>query len=295
MGSLRFPVSHMKYNLFKKNLLEALRNLAIIKDANMKVETVIINNQGIDREGITITTGNDEDMCQAAPVFFIEHFFRLYERRGDMASILDFMVKCIEDAKPRAASIQDKVKEALKKKVIPMLMSPKGAEAFLANVPHRNFLDLAVYYKVEITDEEGIRGQVVITNDMAKECSITEEQLYKKAIETLETSNIAKGIPFMDMMLPVLTNETGKFGSNLMLIQKGFDQFCKQYDDSIYVLPSCVHDLYIIPKQQGQELGIDVMKDMVRRGHNAFHENEELLSENIYLYDRYERKLTLAS
>ena len=181
----------------------------------------------------------------------------------------------------------------------------------LESIPHRKFLDLAVvyYYSVRISDD--VAGSMIITNEHLNMLGITEEELYdtaknngdkfqpvrirhmedllyelgrKVGVEVLKTETDQP-------MLCVMTNTKNLFGAIAMTFTDELECFSMQIENSFYLLPSSVHEVILVP--DCKDFSRDYFKNMVMEINATQVDATEVLSDNIYYYDKETKQITI--
>ena len=89
----------------------------------------------------------------------------------------------------------------------------------------------------------------------------------------------------------VLSNRFQSFGAAVILYPNRLKQIGCVMDDDYYVLPSSVHDVLIVPAEYVRNR--KMLDEMVREVNQVCVEEEEILSDHAYYYDRSEDLLTM--
>ena len=86
-----------------------------------------------------------------------------------------------------------------------------------------------------------------------------------------------------EVMMYVITNEQGINGATVMLYQEEFQQLAAKLGGKLYILPSSIHELILIPFEED----VDEVKlaQLVQEVNQNQVPLEEVLSNHIYLYD----------
>ena len=275
---------------FLNQLLSQLNNNPCICSGKMKVNVETVNKNGIKREAIIVRSETTKGIAKA-PIFYVDDLFDLYQRGYSVKEIEQHMANYFAES-AEFPDFSELISKALKETIIPVMITKNGTEEFLEKIPHRDFLDLAVYYKLPIT-VDGNEGYITITNEMLKEFHVTEEYLYQTGVKRLPYTMETEARKIFNPGLTILTNFDLRFGSNLMLICEGFDMYCELYGENIYILPSSIHELYILPESIGKMRGITYLQEMVKHGNDMFCDEKDILSYSVYHYDRCKKKLSV--
>ena len=89
----------------------------------------------------------------------------------------------------------------------------------------------------------------------------------------------------------VFTNTYGINGASVILYNGLLDKFAGQIKKNLYVIPSSIHEVIVIPKCK--EWDAESLKEMVTDINNTQVPDEDVLSSNIYEYSRSKKALIL--
>ena len=158
------------------------------------------------------------------------------------------------------------------------------------SLPHRDILDLMIVYRnVTETSDEGFFS-VLVNNDMMHTLGMTEEELYEKAKEN--TDRLMPGsLEKIDRDFYVLSNSYRIFGAVEAFTGDEPGRLAEQYENSLYILPSSIHEVFIIP-DYGQ--GAAYLRSVVREANRSVVKEKEVLSDEVYYYDYDERIIKIA-
>ena len=222
--------------------------------------------------------------------------------------------------------------EQVKPKLMFKLINYDLNKKLLRDVPHIRFLDLAiVFYCIINSDSFGsattlirnsqIKFWNVTTKDLLKyskentmtclPCSITPmstivKDLFRQELETnlLHDSSLDFCIDemvreFTDMMsrndsveMYVMTNSIKTNGSATILYSNVLKTFSKKVGADVYILPSSLHEVILIPYTDS--LSTDSLVHMVREVNEKEVEQADILSGNVYIYNSDTDKISLA-
>ena len=90
----------------------------------------------------------------------------------------------------------------------------------------------------------------------------------------------------------VLTNTEKLHGAACILYQQLLENFAKKVNDNLYILPSSIHEIIMIPASFAGKASD--LREMVEEINATQVEEEEVLSDSIYFFDRLTKKLELA-
>ena len=92
----------------------------------------------------------------------------------------------------------------------------------------------------------------------------------------------------MEMMY-VMSNKEKTYGAAVLSCPGVMEKVSRLFPEGFYILPSSVHEVLIVPKEQGispKDLG-----QMVREVNRAEVAREEVLSDRVYEYDKEAQKI----
>ena len=175
--------------------------------------------------------------------------------------------------------------------IIASLVNTERYSEELETVPHIKVhnLGLSIVFRTIIVTPDGKVSSDVIDYNMAYKLKLTNlEELYNLAID-----NIIKTMPTVTESLGnniyVMSNEKGLFGAVGMLITKGLKSLADIYTRSLFIIPSSIHEVYILP-DIGQDK--DALKSILEVGNNHIVNEQDFLSDSIYYYD-YNKKIII--
>ena len=198
--------------------------------------------------------------------------------------------------------------QAARRRVYYKLINYEMNRGLLDRIPHFPFLDLAVvfYYRIENGPLSG--ATMLIHNCNLEAWNINVSNLMEDAV--MNTSRkmpyTLKGmdalirelaeegeetLPRADELMYVLTNEEKYFGAATLLYPHVLSHIGKILRQDFYVLPSSIHECILVPNR-GQYSKED-LQQMVKDVNNSQVEEEEILSYQVYYYDREKEKLIL--
>ena len=218
---------------------------------------------------------------------------------------------------PVVRSMNDIMRDA-NEKIVFQLINTEQNKTFLEQVPHREFQDLSIVYKVIISADKDAVQSSKITNEFAKRLGMSEEQLFKCAAENTRRlfppvvrsmNDIMKemfardGMPqeIAEMMIAeippeqtmwVISNEKGINGAASMLYENELHELAESLESDLYILPSSVHEVIAVSSDMGSP---EMLAQMVVEVNMQEVSLDERLSNQVYHYDKDLRKLTLAT
>lgn len=189
-----------------------------------------------------------------------------------------------------------------------------GADDCILNeLPHRNFLNLAVvyYYVVDVDKELGC-GTITIRLEHLNHWGIDEPELFEAAKENAEAEgyttenmldilqelyreNMDIGDNTSALVNPmyVITNASKYYGATALLFAKEcFKTLAEKMNSNLYILPSSQHELIAIGEEVAEA---QALKEMVCDVNNSQVEEKDRLSYCVYKYNRETGTIDIAA
>ncbi|MDD3369939.1 MAG: DUF5688 family protein [Lachnospiraceae bacterium] len=233
--------------------------------------------------------------------------------------------------------------EKMKKKIAYKLINFEKNQQLLKNIPHIQFLDLAIVFYCQLQHSVLGNASILIDNSHLKNWEVTETELYEAAkentpslmpveIKSMEeivkelfaeqlsrnfrhaikhgstgadialkeewTEELAEtmllDVPgsFGETAMYVLGNKKRMHGAVCILYKDVLKEVAEQFETSLFVLPSSVHEVILLP-DDGHS-GIEQLQKMVKEVNATQVEAEEILSDNVYRFERETGQISIA-
>lgn len=273
----------------------------------------VTKNNGIVLDGITLLNKGEK----AGPNVYLNSFFESYQMGKPLHAIMEEIILCHERAKEETSleimNILDF--KTIKDHIIVRLVNYEKNEEQLQQCPHIKFLDLAITFRfLASKDAMGLASSLVYNKEF-EQWNIELEDLYQLAL-----FNTMREFPWqMDSLvrvvsecfgerLPeslreefkrdmeslehienrvnmyVLTNDTGINGATSILYDNVIKNFAKVQECNIFILPSSVHEVMLVP--ENAETEPDFLEELLLDANQSAVGLIDLLSDNIYYYNR---------
>lgn len=257
------------------------QNIKVSKNNAVKTEGILIQNN---RQKIGVTIYVPEDSFENATISEIADFV-CHEYQIALTS--KNPINRIEDFEDSQFVLSN---------VVYQLINEQKNANFLDSVPHKEFLDLALIYRVVLSaGDEGISSYVV-SNDFLSKIEISIEELDKAAKEnTIKrfavsclTLEEVVGVPFKgEKAIPqiyVLTNSIVTNGAVLMTYHSVLSDLAEKLDGNLIILPSSIHEVLVMAEDV--DLSITDLRSMVESVNQKEVLAEEFLSNSVYRFVR---------
>lgn len=261
-------------------------------------------NNGIVLYGLTVL----EDEINISATIYLEPYYEVYEDTG-MEYILDRLERVYEENKPEQSFDISKILdyESIKENLRAKLINYELNRDFLKEVPHRRFLDLAIVAYISLEMEEEIEGNATITvkNNLQQTWKVGTEELIDTALENIKGDIVVADMSeYVDMSLfgdienlfdiYVLTNRLKLHGAVAMLQKDRLKQFSEELEkETLTILPSSIHECIII-NVEDELKNTKELKEMVKEVNETVVSDQDILSNNVYIYNRTTDKITIA-
>ena len=298
----------MEYGEFITYIKEQVKEI-LGKEEEVKVTLEhVVKNNDMEYDGLVIMENN----CNISPTIYLESFYEDYRNGADISDIILNIIEAYRTNKEKididASDICDFDK--VRDKIVFKLINRKLNEKHLTDLAHKPFLDLEVVYYVVLKEYESYNLTLTVRKSYLEMWKIDEDELYDIAyvntrrllgvsinrITDVINELLKKGsqweesredITMMndcsaDMPMFVFTNNNRNFGAAVLLYKDVFRAFAKEQKKGLYIIPSSVHELIVIPKNR--EYSKKVLTDMVKNVNTSEVHPSEVLSDNVYEY-----------
>lgn len=264
----------------------------------------ITKNNGVELEGITIT----EEGQRISPMIYLDEYYSIYERGVTIPQIGEDILRIYERSRESLPKTPDFYTdfEKVKARLACKLINYQRNEKQLVRVPYVRCLDLALVFYYALEEEEIGRGTILIYNSHLTMWGISKEQLYEAArrntpgllpyefieMRELLAESFADGEDFEEELpMYVLSNRERHFGAVNMIYDSVLSEIGRRIGDDFYVLPSSVHECIIVPA--GAKATRSELSNMVWDINRTQVLPEEVLSDNVYFYERRNHRLSM--
>ncbi len=272
-----------------------------------EIEVVKMNDQKL--HGLTFR----RDGSDAAPTLYLEEAYSRYESGTEIPDIAEELAAAAmhADMIGRPPEV-DLSWENVRDNLTVRLVEKKRNRDFLRDKPYMSVGNgLAVMVDINMDRTETGDWRIAVNNSIVEQNGYDMEELLHTAMENtgrvdppmLTDMSAALFSPIKENLLDrsdpldpddvagmyVLSNESGSFGAAALFASGMKEKVADILGDSYYVLPSSVHETIIVPQSQGIEE--KDLVDMVKQANRSVVEPKDILSDNVYHYDRDSRSL----
>ena len=253
------------------------------------------------------------------PMIKLNDFYEVYRCTQNEQSI-SMMIQDIKNMmyaawgqETKTLKIGNEIKkgfQTVKDRLSMRLVNAEKNEQRLKNIPWIPFLDLAVTFCLEFTEEDGELRSIEVNHELMERWNVASQDLYQAALGNMEKKNDGLFCSLSEYMenilgmnlaeenieekfhLYIMTNKRSAYGAVEILRPGELERRAQKIGRDLIVLPSSVHETLILPYTAG--LDIEGLRMMVRRTNATTVIREEQLSDQIYLYRRDKAALMIA-
>lgn len=261
-------------------------------------------NNGTVRKGITLS----REGINISPIIYLEEYFERFKRGSSLEYITAEILRLYQEVcfyKPwKEKNFEDY--EEIKDRIVYRLINREANEKMLKDVPFVPYLDLAIVFYVLLEVNRFGTATMAICNEHLKIWKISEKELFRQAekntsvllrdefqtmsavIEELTSQEI---LSEEEDVMYVLSNQIRSYGASAILYQGRLEAIGMYLKSNYYVLPSSVHEVIVIPENEA--MGIQSLSAIVQEINQTQVQEEEVLSNHAYYYDRKKKVLSM--
>lgn len=298
----------MTYQHFKESIKNVIQ-AQLGPDVKVTIQEITKNND-THFDGLTILS----DHLNISPTIYLNFYFGQYCNGKAFDDICREILSIYRENCPKNNidisffTDYDKVKE----RIVFKLINYERNKALLDKIPHIKMLDLAIVFNCLVEATSTGSATILIYNHHLAFWGITTDDLYElaktntpkllsydlrdmSAVLKELVSDITVDFDFDEAACPipmyVLTNHNKLNGSGCILYQNLLQKLSEKLDCDLYILPSSVHEVLLIPADSSHSF--ENLSDMVKDVNNTQLSREEILSDHVYLYSRKNKQISM--
>jgi len=308
----------MNYELFKEIVIENFKDYMPeeYKDGKVIIHQVIKVNQIL--ECINLILYNNENIS-ILPNIYISSMYEHYNECGNLQKVFQTATdRMIQAFMNTPHIVQELNFDRMKDNVFMVLVNTEQNKSMLDNVPHREFHDLSIIYRWLFNKSIDNIQSAIIENPLAEAFGMDEEALYGAAVmntkrlfpisvqnmnDILRESYMENGMPdkMIDMIIGevpeeqtvwVISNESRINGAASMLYEEVLYTLAEQLERNLYIMPSSIHEVLAVSAAMKDPNELAQMVSEINRAQISL---DKRLSNQVYLYDKDLRKISLAT
>lgn len=243
----------------------------------------------------------------ASPNIYMKELYEQYLSGDDFEMVLCNCASNLCYYYEQGKDIPEKIAGLdIRDKVVFQMINKEQNKELLQNAPHRDFLDGALIYRVMVEQTQNGTASAIVFDDLAKKHGLNEKDLYELAYENtkrilppdVRTMQSILGeaglVELEELALPmlVLTNESKLNGACLLVYEDLLYDIATKTDRNLTILPSSIHESIILFEAPHD---LDYLAEMVHDVNMNEVRLDERLSNQVYRYDKDERRLYVAT
>ena len=287
-------MKNMEYDEFKSKLLGLVAEKL---EETIKADIIPINKKNNMKDVVWI----DDGINDSKPLVYAESLYNQYCSGADLTVCAGFVIGLYYAMPDFHVEQFFETWEEVQSRLTIRIVNWDWNQAELKEIPHKKYLDLAVYCRIILAkNEKGIASDIVKRN-MLQYWGVTEKELWEAAKNHFQKEEFIVrhideeiGYPkrYLDKFanlyeqkdeIYVLTNEYRNHGAAGMLRLDLLEAFADQVKGDLYILPSSLNEVILLP-DRGDKTP-EFLRSLVKKNNRDYASDEEL-SENIYYYRR---------
>ena len=306
----------LNYEEFKKVLEEQLSSYLPESLAGSKVELRCLEkvNRSVDEIAIIPLKESGQSVF---PCLRVDELYDEYQRIGDAGAIMELVAgKFLENNKNAPAIVMNQ--DTLRRdRIVMMLINTEQNKQLLETLPHREFLDLSIVYRLGLGSNKDGLYYSMVDNKLAKAMGMNEQELFQAAYantrellppvvvdmnditrailkrQGMSDEMIEESISYMpNGIMYVISNPVGANGAVSMLYEDELQKLAEKVGSDLYILPSSLHEVIVVPSHLGE---LEELADMVHMVNMKAVRLEERLSNQVYHYDKELSRFSIAT
>lgn len=283
----------------------------------------ILKNNDVKLTGITIV----EEGKAVSPNIYLERYYDEYCSGVQLEIIADSIINewsrhCEDVDYSIIESLRDY--EKIKDRIVLKLINRKSNIKRLKGIAYEEYLEdfaLICYISIDLNSniEEG-SGSVNVTNGMLEQWNISKEEMFKQAYDNTmrlnkhlvkrlddvildimksknndmsEIEDMIHSIVDNDIKMLVLTTVNNINGAVVVIYDEVLDELAHIIGKSFYLIPSSIHEWIIVNEDISEENTRNITNMLIEVNASELDEQEKL-SDNLYMYDFNEKKIKIA-
>lgn len=193
-------------------------------------------------------------------------------------------------------------REFKRENIVLQLVNTRRNEDLLRNVPHREFLDLAVIYHNLFNIDSSNSESILIDNSIMQGMNCSEDELYRLAYDNTRRKLPKVTIPLSQIFcwgyshsqkdeMWLMSNEYLWHGASALLYKDELQDLADQLQANLHIFPSSVNEILI--RAVSDKDDAESLRETVSDVNTYMLRENEILSENVYLYDRDSHKVSI--
>lgn len=315
----------MSYEVFKKVVEEKFLDYLPEEYQNRKIVVSPVEKVNCSLDGLMVM--DTKEGMHFSPTIYINYMYSDYQDTEDLEQVLKHWAHSFDEWSKQKLpfDVQALLSDEcyVKEHVVFQFINLKENQELLMDMPHREYLDLAIVYRFIVDIGENGITSVMIRNTVATMFGLTETQLFQFAAENtrrmfppvvksmqtvikdllynsgldLDSEDVEIMEDFLESIsqeeqLYVIGNPRNTNGAISILYEDVLYHLAQKVDSDLYIMPSSVHECIATSSKNGT---VETFASMVESVNMSDVPLTDRLSNQVYYYDRNLRKTSLAT
>lgn len=294
----------MNYEIFKETIKNRFVEFLPEEYKNSEIIIDKVNKVNITMDALIIKPFKTDNVC---PTLYINEMYEDYKFTKNIEDVLQRAAKVFMDSICKKDFVIDRFKdvEYIKNNIFFQFINTKLNKNILDDVPHREFLDLSIIYRVVINSNKDKKeiASTIIHNKLMKVIGLSEEQLFEYASKntdrlfpsTIKSITSIFGMeddsPIDEQMI-IISNELCINGAINMIYEKNLKSIAEKMNSDLYILPSSVHEVIVVSTKIGDPT---YLIRTISEVNSTELSKTDILSDQLYMYDKeFNRVISVA-
>ena len=295
----------MNYEIFKETIKNRFVEFLPEEYKNSEIIIDKVNKVNITMDALIIKPFKTDNVC---PTLYINEMYEDYKFTKNIEDVLQRAAKVFMDSICKKDFVIDRFKdvEYIKNNIFFQFINTKLNKNILDDVPHREFLDLSIIYRVVINSNKDKKeiASTIIHNKLMKVIGLSEEQLFEYASKntdrlfpsTIKSITSIFGMeddsPIDEQMI-IISNELCINGAINMIYEKNLKSIAEKMNSDLYILPSSVHEVIVVSTKIGDPT---YLIRTISEVNSTELSKTDILSDQLYMYDKeFNRVISVAN
>lgn len=300
---------------FTRKVQEAVKE-RVEEGKQVEIQEVRKNNNVI-LQGLLIH-GTEHNV---APTIYLNSFWDAYEKGIPFCVIIERIMRIFEEDTPKEDVDMSFFKDfgKVKDRICYRLISAEKNRELLSGIPHMEYLDLAICFFYSYQGEELGKGSILVHDSHMEMWNTTLEELYELAeqntpklfpVEWNSMDTVIRELMeerdeeteifltdeeqeefFEELPMQILSNAERVHGAACIMYHGVLSGWAEMRKQNLYIIPSSIHEVIVLPDTGKEEAGR--LREMISEVNNTQVEPEEILSYNLYYYDRFLKQIKI--
>lgn len=307
----------ISYSDFKAQLLKQLR-LEFPAEYDIHISSILKTN-AITLDSLMIYAPD----CNLTPNIYLNYYYERYEKGSSFDTVFREIIDCYQKRRTDPPFDVERFADFayIRQHLVFRILKQTDNQNLLLDIPHIDFLDLAVVFAILLEDPEGHHASVLIHNSHLKAWGspATEDLLsiaefntprflpytFQPLSDLLDQISAPEENRLSDSLgssclnddqlvsppLFVLSNQARLYGAAAILYPELLSDIAGKLSCDLIVIPSSIHEVLITPYTS--LMSQKRLDDMVVQVNTAQVPGEDILSDHVYFFSRRQGHLCL--